>query len=260
MAFHISTMNVIFFGIFIFIIYIITYDRSWLTPIHVFESMSQEIEKEESDVSTSEWIVFLTTCVKPSNMNDEAEIDRRKEVYEKQIRKWLDETRLPIFVVESSGYTFSNLKEQFSKNRRFQIYSYKQDDDSVYSSTIGETHSLEYLLSHLQGNHYFQNCKYILKVTGKYFLKDIESQLSSEKIVDSDMYLQKQRDEIQHTQNSEYFGIKKELLPSFLSTIETELMERALYKFSLDHTFKFIGPFPNEEGVKRGDGMILKSL
>jgi hypothetical protein len=58
----------------------------------------------------SNWIVLLTTCIKSFEKNNEDEINYRKQLYEKQINRWLNETSLEIFVTENSDYSFDNIK------------------------------------------------------------------------------------------------------------------------------------------------------
>ena len=56
---------------------------------------------------TDDWIVLLTTAV-----NGDPE---RIELYERQLKRWLENTRFPIFVVESSGYHFDAFNDYKKK-------------------------------------------------------------------------------------------------------------------------------------------------
>ena len=99
---------------------------------------------------------------------------------------------------------------------------------------------------------------YILKVTGRYFLKGIEYHLK--KVTDVDIVLQKHCKT--NWQNSEYFGGKREVISNFIETVlDKGLMEERLYDFIVKNklTFKRIGPFPNN--IRRGgDNLLIKNL
>ena len=73
-----------------------------------------------------------------------------------------------------------------------------------------------------------------------------------------DLYLQIHRNI--DFQNSEYYGIKKELIEPFLNSLQNDtLMETHLRNFSNDKDFSFIGPFPNIV-PRGGDGIIIREL
>jgi hypothetical protein len=97
---------------------------------------------------------------------------------------------------------FSNiiLFISFFKNKYICQNNFKFDKE-LPSSSQYETHSILYALNAIKDTDFYKKCSHILKVTGRYFLKDIEQHLYSE---DKDLYLQKHR--IDTWQNSEYFG------------------------------------------------------
>mgnify|MGYP006267358583 CR=1 FL=1 len=209
--------------------------------------------------ANQEWIVIITTCISPHGSNTkEDDINYRKSLYEKQIKRWLEETNLPIFVVESSGYGFDNLLTSYKDKRKLVVVTFHQENDDK-STTIKERNSVRYLLDHIQTNDEYRNCKYVLKVTGKYFLEHFEDQIPTFP-KDKDMFLQKKRDENTKIQHCEFFGMRKELLPDFLDSIDKHIMERELYDFSSRYSSEFIGPFVNTEKVNRGDGSVLETL
>ena len=101
----------------------------------------------------------------------------RLQNYLTSINQWI-KTGFNIVIVENSGYTFSEFKE----NDKLQIISYKEKD-------IPEC---EYLLDNKSKgaselfaiNYAFNKCKFknetkfIIKVTGRYFIPDFENYLS----------------------------------------------------------------------------------
>ena len=126
------------------------------------------------------WIVLLTTCVSPSVYGDISEEvkNKRKENYEKSIRSWITKTKMPIFVVESSGYNFENLQNEFSYTNRLFVYTF-ESKEKFTNSSIAEYKSLVYALKKMKETDEYKNCKYILKVTGKYFFGNIEKYLQN---------------------------------------------------------------------------------
>ena len=199
------------------------------------------------------FIILLTTCVYVKN-KDTNDINYRINLYTKQIKRWLDETELMIFVVESSGYEFNDIKHP-----RLNIISFKLDDKYCYSSSISEAHSILYILNKIKDNEYYKNCNYILKVTGRYFLENIDKYLKN--LPPKEYYLQNHFNDSLQWQHSEYFGIKKELFNNLILDIinMNNLFESSLYKCSKDKDYMRIGPFKNNV-PRGGDKMLLSNL
>jgi hypothetical protein len=204
----------------------------------------------------NKWCILLTTCV---NNFDEKEIYYRKCLYRQQILRWLNETELPIIVIESSGWTFPFIEP----HPRLYIISFTITE-KLLSSSHYEGASILYALNNLKNkNHpFYENSSHILKVTGRYFLQDLERQLENIES-DKDLYLQIHRNNDIQWNNSEYFGIKKELFFEFIEFADFEnknqLIEHVLYEFSLLHSYQSFGTFPNN--VQRGgDKLIIKDL
>ena len=195
------------------------------------------------------WVVLLTTCVSPlAHSVDEK--NERKDLYITQINRWLLETTLPIFVVESSGYTFDEIK-----NDRLHVMTLNITDKFPSSSQY-EAKSILYAIQQMQNFPEYVNCTHILKVSGRYFLQDVETKLDA---IDKtyDLYLQKHKQP--NWRNSEYFGIRKELMGPLMESVQNKLMENALSEYSNNKLYVEIGPFENN--VKRGgDGNIIREL
>ena len=84
----------------------------------------------ENFTNTNEWIILLTMCVEPNqqdrNINEDIKdvIAYRKKLYTDVINRWLDNTKYLIYVVESSGYKFDDIK-----NNRLTVFSFKADSE-----------------------------------------------------------------------------------------------------------------------------------
>ena len=195
----------------------------------------------------NKWIILLTTAVN----NDE----KRKKLYINSINKWLKNTSFDIFVVESSNYNFDEIK-----NDRLHVYTFKFNK-KLNSSSQYEAISILNILNNIKNNEKYNNIynesTHILKVTGRYYLDNIEKILNNLEN-DKDLYLQIHRKNKNKWQNSEYFGIRKELLEELANTIKYEgLIEKKLYKFSLDKDYIKFGPFKNN--IRRGGDNKLYS-
>jgi len=114
-------------------------------------------------------------------------------------------------------------------------------------------------LNEIKNTDYYNNCTHILKVTGRYFLENIEDHLNL-KPQDKDLYLQKHRNNKIKWQNSEYYGIRKELFDNLLKNVKTiGFMEHELWSFSINKSGCHIGYFKNT--IKRGgDNMLIEQL
>lgn len=195
-------------------------------------------------IITNKWIILLTTAV---NLEDS---EYRKKLYEQQINRWLNETSHEIVVVESSGYDFPIEHERLHKII-FTIH------EKMSSSTHYEAKSILHTLEQIEDEPYYKNCTHVLKVTGRYFLKNIEHVLKNYE-PDLDLYLQHH---LTGSQNCEYYGIRKELFIPFIKPIiyGDKLMETCLGDFAINNRFCRIGTFPND--IKRGgDKRLLENL
>ena len=213
-----------------------TYDKSYTIKINL----------SNMTIITNNWIVLLTTAVNNSN-----DAEYRKELYERQINRWLNETNYEIVVVESTGYDFPIQHERLHKI----IFTITEE---FSSSTQYEAKSISYALKCIKNENYYKNCSHILKVTGRYFLENIENTLKNYE-PGLDLYLQKHFSD--GWQNSEYYGIRKKLFDLFVNPIiyENKLMESCLSNFARNKHICRIGTFPNN--VKRGgDNRLFENL
>lgn len=235
-----------FIFLFIFIFFIL-----WILNRYLFRYI--DYFENQSD---RKWVVLLTTCVAPAvygngkidEQKRNKEINERKELYSKQIQRWLNETPYSIYVVESSGYDFPDIQHDRLKIISFQL------NEKLPSSSQYEARSILHALDEMKEE---DDIDYVLKVTGRYFLPGIEKSLKNISS-DKNSFLQIHRKE--GWQNSEYFGLSKDNLYQLAEeTKDIGLMEKILFDFTKDKQIEHIGPFSNNI-ARGGDGIVLKDL
>jgi hypothetical protein len=170
--------------------------------------------------------------------------------YLQAIKDWLEKTRLPIFIVESSGYTFPEFK-----NTRLKVCSF--DLTNQASSSQYEARSILHALDYFKDD--LKPYTHILKVTARYYV-DVENILSS--LPDVDMILQYQHNHVIQWNNSEVFGFRKGCEHCFLQPIiDLGMMEHAIYQFAYSHSFCRLPPLPNVYKARRGgDNLMVDPL
>ena len=108
------------------------------------------------------WAILLTTAINVNNQNQ-----YRKILYEQQIKKWLSNTSFDIFVIESTNLGFPDIP----KHPRLKIITIDiPNDNRSLTSSITESYSILHALEHIPSVY-----NYILKVTGRYYLENIEN-------------------------------------------------------------------------------------
>jgi hypothetical protein len=126
--------------------------------------------------------IILTTTVNV-NVNSHVFQRNRQErihLYLKTIRQWL-ETGFNIIVVENSGYSYEELNYEKDKYKnRFEVIYYNQDDvnelKQLDSKGLNELYSINYAYDHSKLIH---SSNFIIKITGRYYIKDLEDYLLS---------------------------------------------------------------------------------
>ena len=213
----------------------------------------------------NKFCILLTSCVSPLYCT-EKEIGKRKKLYLKVIRKWLNRTEFDIYCVDSSGYKFKEIQ-----NERFHVYSfvYKNKDPNLGKSN-GECKSI------LKAYKYFKkdlkNYTFVIKITGRYFLEDLEiwTKKMENRRMRKDLYTQRKCMPLPHSLayyflsyvNSEIFVCRtSKLYDMFVKKDKNRVMERHL--FDLEENIGKYGKLPyfkNTLKTKRGDNLILKYL
>ena len=156
----------------------------------------------------------------------------RKEMYSSRIEWWINNTSLPIYVVDSSNNGFPELIEKYKSLDRLHIFVFDQTKyirSKRFHQTKYEVLSLKMAYEHFEKEWQKYTC--IIKITGKYVLPDLENELK-EIPFKNDLILQ-YRHKL-NWQNTEILGIKRQIydhLLTWLSTAPGKLFERQLSSF-----------------------------
>lgn len=200
----------------------------------------------------NKWCILLTTAIGASD------IEYRKELYLMQLEKWVTNTNYFIFIVESTGNGdfFNPMKDKYPDR----IYIISICLSPSPSSSILEAHSINYAMHHILQTNI--DITHILKVTGRYFLDDIQNSLENV-TPNLDFYIQIHANPTIQWQNTEYYGIRKNLMIPMVDTVikNSKHMEHNFYTFihQPHFTTTTLGPFHNE--IRRGgDNMLIENL
>ena len=207
--------------------------------------------------------VLLTCCVSPLYCKED-EIRKRKKLYLKVIKKWLKNTDLEIYCVDSSAYKFDEIK-----NSRFHIASFlHKNKDKNLGKTQGEIKSLLYAYKYFKKKWKDLGYTHVIKITGRYYLEDLEQWTIKTK--NKDLWTQSYCMPFPQSwisyflsyQNSEIFVCKISKLYEMFSKNKNILMERYLYDLEDCGKYK-VGKLPklkNTLKTKRGDNLVLEHL
>jgi hypothetical protein len=184
-----------------------------------------------SSINGNDIFILLTTAVIPRAYNNTDKVNHainnvntRLEVYKNTINEWLSKTNLIIHIVDSTGYKF----EEFSNNPRIKICSFTNNNDWGGGPTPYEAYAI------LHAYNYFELWNYdkIIKITGKYFIPNMEKIISNIPL-DADIIFQ-----YSHTntyQQSEIFGCKTKYLIDIMNMILKNSKNKTHFEESL-HT------------------------
>lgn len=179
-------------------------------------------------------------------------IDKEKEnLYYNIVNKWLKNTELDIYLVNSSGYILD------ISNPRLYQYSFLQKDkynQKTGGPSIYERDSILKALSVFDFSAYDM----VFKITGKYYMpkfKDILQYIPN----DADVILQNQI--ITHGQNTEIIGIRPKFIKDIISLIDKNIpFEKVIKSLYCSYKMYRMPPLIPEIKVKRSDGSILDYL
>ncbi len=173
-------------------------------------------------------------------------VNNKKSLYENIVQRWLNETNLDIYIVDSSNTPLSII------HPRLFPYHFKQTDDfATLEPSKYEVDSI------LKANQYFNFKKYdmVIKVTGKYFIPDLERILHL--IPDTDMVVQCRTDTYGR-QNTEILAIKSSMIKILNQYNGKCNLETFIFQLKcVKHRFML---FKLDSFVPRGDGSILRCL
>jgi hypothetical protein len=203
------------------------------------------------------YIVLLTTCVEPLTSTN-TDVAARRDMYVRNIKHYLDNTKLHIAVIESSGHTFD-----IPSSHRFQQATIDISDtlkEAKHTSTVGEAISV----LKAQELGLLNGYTHAIKVTGKYYLSDLEKELR-EVPSSADIIYQHTTNPNTKWQNSEIFGFNVKLLKSVYDQFLENghlFMEQGIYDIHLKLGMESyrLPQLQIHEKVVRGDGSTLPHL
>lgn len=165
--------------------------------------------------------------------------------------KWLNNTNLPIFVIDSYG----NEPNLFNiSSSKLQIHSFQQKNKQItLTPSVSEKESL------LKALEFFDFSEYdiIFKVTGKYYSSMFEICLQYIPI-DAQIILQYKTDT--NGQNSEIVGIKSTMFKQVIEEINNNTSFEKVLKNTKNLISYRLPPLSIDKKVTRSDGSILDFL
>jgi hypothetical protein len=135
--------------------------------------------------------ILLTTTVhtQPKETLHQTDKQQRITTYLKSVKQWLEKTKLPIVVVENSGYNFdAELKAEKEKYKtRFEVVAFNEASlpEAAYlkgntSKGASEIYAIDYAYHH---SKLLEKADFIVKITGRYYVPTLESYLNNQTIL-----------------------------------------------------------------------------
>jgi hypothetical protein len=109
----------------------------------------------------------------------------RRDIYENRAKRWLDNTSIEIYTVDSSGeLLFTSKKDKtYFNHPRLHQYTFKQEGSQVMKDpSVAEKNSMIKAFRHFKKD--FENYEIVFKITGKYFIPTFEKVVDFPKNVD----------------------------------------------------------------------------
>lgn len=117
-------------------------------------------------------------------------VEQRRDMYHTIIRWWMKNSKFDIYIVDSSNNEFDKDIEESCKTFHFDQYDVRYGgDDMKCSSTLTEVLSLREVHK-VFGEEWENNYDYIIKLTCKYTLPELEKQCNAIKNRDNIMLIQ----------------------------------------------------------------------
>jgi hypothetical protein len=170
--------------------------------------------------------IILTCTVNVTSLSSfQVNKQDRINTYLRSIKKWLTNTKFNIIVVENSGYDFKELIEDQNKFKdRFEIITFieKPENYPTFQMHLESKGGLEINSIHYAYNNsrFLQKSTFIIKITGRFFIKDFEN------------FLNKLHIKLDCRMLDEKFNVSKNELNIKFSN---EVIEHITEKFRLDY-------------------------
>lgn len=140
-------------------------------------------------------ILTTTVFINPhKSMIYQQNSKERIQTYLKSINQWIEKTNFHLLIIENSGYTFPEIK----RSPRVEVISFQEKNipeiEKFYryhSKGWSEGYSIQYAYKH---SKLIQYSNFIFKVTGRYFIPELEDYLSQFKVNNYDIMTQLDKD------------------------------------------------------------------
>ena len=190
----------------------------------------------------------------------------RTEMYLKRINWWIENSDLDIYIVDSSNNGFPTIKSDRVKICKFDQNKYIKN----LTSTTGELISMDQCAKKFKND--FKKYKYIIKITGKYILPDLDSYIKNSVSNKSnyDFILQNNKNGI--FQNTECIGFRASKFGKIIKNLQKRLneddnvniLEHLIGLYVKENNAKAVRlkplHIPEDYRVPRGAGDVLPEL
>jgi hypothetical protein len=141
-------------------------------------------------VGTSKLCILLTATIDPKGIFFMQRVDPliRENDYLVAVEKWINETAFPIVFCENSGYNINKIEKVIKSyiNREFELIQFfGQDFPRELGKGYGELLTIRYAVQH---SNLIRNSDYVIKVNGRYFIKNIKK-ITQILLLDDNIYV-----------------------------------------------------------------------
>lgn len=217
--------------------------------------------------------ILLTTTVKPPkhiSWLKQRDKDDRLNMYIKKINKWLNNTNLNIVVIENSGYDFINFYQSLHNNfkKRIEFISFDNDDiplddlNFLNKNVAKGQHELFAINYAYNKSNFIKQSNYIIKITGRYFIPELENILNNKLTEDNNFKILRQSKKWRGWNRCEIVGCHESIFKSFFlfpakdDMVETEYMNRG----NVIGNIYELPEMKLDEPTMQGVGVIQKTL
>ena len=153
----------------------------------------------------------------------------RENDYIESIKKWMGIQQFPIVFCENSGYKIDKIKNDIKNSeKKFEILQFKGNSfPRELGKGYGEAMIIDYAIKH---SKLIKNSDYIIKVTGRYFIKNIEKMVSTLSR-DNDVYVMADLKKNLTWADSSVFAFKPSFFIEYLSKFHNLLNDSKGFYF-----------------------------
>ena len=162
--------------------------------------------------------LLLTATIRPGNTPFLKRKDPkvREADYLIALEKWLKNFNLPIVFCENSYYDISNIRNILQRNSRSE-FEILQFDGRSFSEDHGKGYGEFLIMKYaLENSEIVNNSQYLLKVTGRYFIKNA-SKIMKPLLKDNDIYVMADLKRSLTWADSRVFAFKPSFISNYLS-------------------------------------------